>query len=87
VNNREPVYEGLIDNIGDIVEREKAIIRAQGGSFQTTPRLVIFMAVDNAELKTRASQWLRDRYGSSAVVSVEDGMLVSPVVSSVVVRT
>ena len=73
VNNREPVYEGLIDNIEAIVTREKAIVSAEAGNGQEAPRIIVFMAVDNEPLKRRASAWLRQRLGSSAVVSAEDG--------------
>lgn len=76
VNNREPVYEGLVDNIEAIVAREKAIVSAEAGNGQEAPRIIVFMAVDNEPLKRRASSWLRQRLGSSAVVSAEDGSFV-----------
>ena len=75
VNNRELVFEGLIDNIKDIVKRERGILtREVGRNGAKPPEIRIFMAVDNRELKTQAAQWLRNEFGSNSVVSAEDGM-------------
>lgn len=73
VNNREVVFEGLVDNIGDIVQREERIVADQSSAGAPAPKVVVFVAVDNGELKTRAAAWLREKFGTSAVVTVEDG--------------
>lgn len=71
VNNPEPVFEGLVDNIVSIVDREREIIKAESGA--NVPKVLLFMAVDNAELKAATEKWLRERFGTSVVVSIEDG--------------
>ena len=68
------MFEGLIDNVLDIVEREERIVRSRLSDGETMPKIAIFLAVDNADLKAKSAAWLRDRLGSNAVVSIEDGM-------------
>ena len=58
----------------DIVEREKRIVRSRLSDGESMPKIAIFLAVDNADLKAKSASWLRNRLGSNAVVSIEDGM-------------